>query len=216
MTDAGPWVVRPATVDDLDAVGQLHVRAWRHTYREIMPEEVLAGLDPRESAARFADRLRSPTNAMFVGVQSGEPALGAFCVVGPARDPERDAVPEVATGELYALYADPRVHGQGAGPAVHDAGVAHLGSVGYRHLVLWVFNANPRARAFYAKHGWRCDELVSYYGQSLGLRLPAVRYSRPASLAKPALSRPGRRRRPGDDRVARSTPGRFSDDSRRS
>jgi ribosomal protein S18 acetylase RimI-like enzyme len=185
MTDAGPWVVRPATVDDLDAVGQLHVRAWRHAYREIMPEEVLAGLDPRESAGRFAERLRSPTNAMFVAVQSSEPGLGAFCVVGPARDPDRDAVPGVATGELYALYADPRVHGQGAGPAVHGAGVAHLGSVGYRHLVLWVFSANPRARAFYAKHGWRCDELVSYYGQSLGPRLPAVRYSRPSVLRGP-------------------------------
>jgi RimJ/RimL family protein N-acetyltransferase len=147
MTDAGRWVVRPATVDDLDAIGQWHVRAWRHAYREFIPEEVLAGLDPEESARRFAEHLRSPTGAMFMAVQSGEPALGAFCVVGPAREPERDAVPGVATGELYALYADPRVHGQGAGLAAHDAGVTHLGCVGYRHLVLWVFSANPRARS---------------------------------------------------------------------
>jgi ribosomal protein S18 acetylase RimI-like enzyme len=63
---------------------------------------------------------------------------------------------------------------------VHDAGVAHLGSAGYRHLVLWVFAENQQARAFYARRGWRCDELVIYYGESRGLRLPAVRYSRAA------------------------------------
>jgi hypothetical protein len=43
-----------------------------------------------------------------------------------------------------------------------------------------VFAENQQARAFYARRGWRCDELVIYYGESRGLRLPAVRYSRAA------------------------------------
>ncbi|HEY2098441.1 MAG TPA: hypothetical protein VGH72_18370 [Pseudonocardia sp.] len=41
---------------------------------------------------------------------------------------------------------------------------------------------NPRARAFYARHGWRCDELIEREEQG-GVPLPVVRYSR--TLAPP-------------------------------
>jgi hypothetical protein len=48
--------------------------------------------------------------------------------------------------------------------------------------VLWVLTDNPRARAFYARHGWRCDELIEREEQG-GVPLPVVRYSR--ALAPP-------------------------------
>jgi len=180
------WAVRPAVGADAAAIGVLHVRAWRHSYRGIVPDEMLAGLDPVESAGRWVEHLSTGRYGVFLAEPAPEPApgpdrgeapgLGAFCAVGPVRDEARDARPGVRTGELYALYADPLALGRGAGPAVHDTGVVHLGALGFRHAVLWVLSANPRARAFYAGHGWRRDDLPerSYHD---GVPMPVVRYS---------------------------------------
>ncbi|HEX4248199.1 MAG TPA: GNAT family N-acetyltransferase [Pseudonocardia sp.] len=185
------WAVRPAVAADAAAIGTLHVRAWRHSYRGIVPDEILAGLDPVHSAGRWSGHLSTGRLGVFVassvvdvgvGVAPGagpdwpgELPLGAFCAVGPVREEPRAGRPGVRTGELYALYADPLALGRGAGPAVHDAGVAHLGALGYRQAVLWVLAANPRARAFYARRGWRLDGLPEQVHHD-GVPLPAVRY----------------------------------------
>jgi GNAT superfamily N-acetyltransferase len=193
------WEVRPAVAADAAAIGALHVRAWRHSYRGIVPDEMLAGLDPVHSAGRWAEHLSAGRAGVFVAEprpepksqtgpepvagpwaaphRPGGPGLGAFCAVGPVRHEARDGRPRVRTGELYALYADPLALGRGAGPAVHDAGVAHLDALGYRHAVLWVLSANPRARTFYSRHGWRRDDLPEQSDHD-GLPLPVVRYFR--------------------------------------
>ena len=179
------WAVRPAVAADAAGIGALHVRAWRHSYRGIVPDELLAGLDPVHSAGRWAEHLSAGRFGVFVAGPEpgaaphwpGGPGLGAFCAVGPVRHEARDGRPGVRTGELYALYADPLALGRGAGPAVHDAGVAHLGALGYRHAVLWVLSANPRARTFYTRHGWRRDDLPEQSDHD-GLPLAVVRYFR--------------------------------------
>jgi len=172
------WVVRRATVADAGAIGALHVRAWRHSYRGIVPDHMLADLDSAHSAGRWREHLRLRRWSVFLALaqRGGRPALGAFCAVGPVDEPIGDRRGG-RTGELYALYADPRALGRGAGPAAHGAGVTHLGAGGFHHLVLWVLTKNPRARAFYAKQGWRCDELTAREWHH-GLPLPVVRYSR--------------------------------------
>lgn len=39
-------VARVATLADADAIGAVHVQAWRETYPRILPERVLASLSP--------------------------------------------------------------------------------------------------------------------------------------------------------------------------
>jgi GNAT superfamily N-acetyltransferase len=176
------WQVRTGVEADAQAIGALHVRSWRHSYRGIVADPVLAGLDPRHSAERWTEHLRAARYTVSLAVDPDDAALGAFCAVGPVRDEARDGRPGASTGELYALYTDPPALGRGAGPAAHGAGVARLRAAGYRHAVLWVLTGNPRARAFYARHGWRCDELVEREEHD-GVPLPVVRYSR--ALAPP-------------------------------
>lgn len=174
------WTVRTAVPADAEAIGALHVRSWRQAYRGIVPDAALARLDPAERAERWRETLCSPgSRRVFVAVGDGPAgvALGAFCAVGPVRDVERDGRAGSRTGELYALYADPEAFGRGAGPAAHRAGVDRLRAAGHRHAVLWVLTENPRARAFYARHGWRCDELVEEH-EHLGVGMSVVRYSR--------------------------------------
>jgi ribosomal protein S18 acetylase RimI-like enzyme len=54
--------------------------------------------------------------------------------------------------QLYVLYVYAADHGTGVGPALLDAVVAPEESA-----ALWVADPNPRAQAFYRKHGFVAD-----------------------------------------------------------
>ncbi|MDT7662360.1 MAG: hypothetical protein QOD04_1916 [Pseudonocardiales bacterium] len=77
---------------------------------------MLAGLDPAHSAGRWADHLRDGRFTVPLAVHPADSVLGAFCAVGAVRNEAWDGRPGVRTGELYALYTDPRALGRGAGP----------------------------------------------------------------------------------------------------
>ena len=54
--------------------------------------------------------------------------------------------------QLYVLYAYARTHGTGVGASLLEAVVDPAEAVG-----LWVADPNPRAQAFYRKHGFTPD-----------------------------------------------------------
>lgn len=67
------------------------------------------------------------------------------------------AVPDpddAARGQLHALYVDPGNWGRGIGRALHDRALDHLRTAGFGVAVLWVFDANVRARAMFERWGW--------------------------------------------------------------
>ncbi|MDR6972980.1 GNAT family N-acetyltransferase [Leifsonia shinshuensis] len=93
--------------------------------------------DPRFSAHTTA-----------VAVRSGD--LVGLAMSGPARDPDAGGA-----RQLFVLYTFAAVHGTGAGAALLDAVVDPSQSA-----FLWVADPNPRAQAFYRKHGFRADGTV--------------------------------------------------------
>lgn len=56
------------------------------------------------------------------------------------------------SSQLYVLYTYAAVHGSGAGAALVDAVIGPTVTGG-----LWVADPNPRAQAFYRKHGFAPD-----------------------------------------------------------
>jgi GNAT superfamily N-acetyltransferase len=60
-------------------------------------------------------------------------------------------------GELMAIYIDPATMGTGIGHLLMTAARERLRGVGVRGAVLWVLDANVRARRFYERDGWRFD-----------------------------------------------------------
>ena len=81
-----------------------------------------------------------------------EGELIGFSVAGPARDPE----PPVEL-ELYAVYVRRLWYGTGVGQALTEA------VIGDRPACLWVLETNLRARAFYARNGFRPDGERQWY-----------------------------------------------------
>lgn len=68
--------------------------------------------------------------------------------------------------QLYALYTYAAVHGSGAGSALLAAVLEPRVSVG-----LWVADPNPRAQAFYRKHGFVADGTAQVEGGVREIRM---------------------------------------------
>ena len=159
--------IRAATVADCDAIGRLHVDAWRETYPGLMPAEIIDRLAPADRAAQWASGLARGVKGPIVCVAEAEDrSLAGFGAAGPPRDA---AFPWQA--EIYALYVLQRHQRHGLGVAL----LRHLGAAlaehGRRHVGLWVLTSNVGARAFYERiggrgvyqrvdesEGWACDE----------------------------------------------------------
>jgi GNAT superfamily N-acetyltransferase len=141
--------VRPAGVEDAVQMAYVNVRCWQETYRGLMPDAVLDDpgfLAAREAfwtAALTAERYRE--NRAAVAERDG--ALVGIAMSGPPLDADARWAQQ-----LYVLYVLAAAHGTGAGLALLDAVVDPDVSV-----ALWVADPNPRAQAFYRKHGFVAD-----------------------------------------------------------
>lgn len=144
--------VRAAVPADAHEVARLHVRAWRSAYRGLIAQDYLDSLTPEAVADRYTfARVGLRTPSTLVAVDG--PALRGFATAGLCRDGE---LPNV--GELMALYVDPAHVGAGVGALLLTAARARLRAVGVTGAVLWVLDANTRARRFYERDGWRPDK----------------------------------------------------------
>jgi GNAT superfamily N-acetyltransferase len=142
-------IIRPAQVQDVAQMARVHVRCWQETYRGLMPDAVLD--DPGFPAARermWADVLTSERyrqNRVAVAERDGE--LAGIAMSGPPED-----VTAAWTRQLYVLYVYVADHGTGAGQALLEAVIDPA-----EPAALWVADPNPRAQAFYRKHGFAAD-----------------------------------------------------------
>jgi GNAT superfamily N-acetyltransferase len=162
-------VVRSPGEDDADAMGSVHVRAWRAAYSGgLMPAEHLDSLSPEIRADMWRQRLAHPgadRSDRFVGEDPTGVVVG-FALIGPElNDSEAD------DGELYVINVDPNSWGTGAGQALHGLRDAEFG-----RAVLWVHPENHRARYFYESRGWQTDD-VERVETVLGVEVPEVQYS---------------------------------------
>lgn len=139
--------IRSAVASDAPAIARVHVRAWRESYRGLVPDATLDALDEAERRARWED-LFSRGTMTFVA-EAGDDVVG-FASVGAARE---WAGPE--SGELYALYVLERAKRRGVGSALLAAGARRLLAEGHASMMLWVLARNASARAFYEASGGR-------------------------------------------------------------
>lgn len=138
--------IRRAEPSDSAAGAACHIACWREAYADIVDPAVLA--ERTSDLAGRTERWHQMTAApqpRWLAVTDGDEVVG-FSAAGPGRDDDID-IPL----ELYAIYV--RVAHQGTGTADRLIGAA----IGSAPACLWVFEANPRAQAFYARHGFVAD-----------------------------------------------------------
>ena len=147
-------MVRPATLDDLDAIVAVHVAGFRAGTVPHLPPDQRDRMNEQRAAAVWDATIAEPPpgTAVLVAESSDGRVVGLACA-GRARD---DDVAE-GTGELYALYVEPESWGAGHGRALDEAARAHLRGALFTGAVLWVLEDNVRARGFYERCGWVAD-----------------------------------------------------------
>jgi GNAT superfamily N-acetyltransferase len=127
-------VIRRATREDADAVGDVFVRARDlMTYLPRIPEE-----DRPKLGRWIVER-----HEVWVAAEDG---IAGFAGVSP--------------GWLDHLYVDPGLQDRGIGTAL----LTHAKSLQPDGLQLWVFQKNEGARRFYERHGFRLVELTDGAG----------------------------------------------------
>ncbi len=140
-------VYRAATLADTDALGVVHVQAWHETYTGLIPDEVLAGLDPLRRSEMW-HRLIGTRGGVQLAEQGG--AIVGFGSAGPQRDASLPFSAEV--GALYVLRAAQR---RGVGRRLMAMMARDLLDRGHASASLWVLEANATARRFYEALGGR-------------------------------------------------------------
>ncbi|MBT2501546.1 GNAT family N-acetyltransferase [Curtobacterium sp. ISL-83] len=146
--------IRRATPSDAEAMARVHVESWRRTYRGVMRDEVLD--DPGFIARREAfwtavlteDRFALNRIAVAEAAVGDTAELVGIAMAGPA-------IEHHAEVQLYVLYLLDEHHGSGTGNDLLAAVVAP-----HESATLWVADPNPRAQAFYRKHGFVPDGAV--------------------------------------------------------
>jgi len=138
--------IRSARIEDVPELARVHHESSEAAYAELAPPDP-ARLSRREESWRevFAMPERSP----FVAEADGQ-VVGVMDI-GPARD-------ELGAGEVYVLYVHPDWWGTEAGQRLLDRAHEEL-SRQHEQAVLTVLAANPRARRFYERNGWRLDRV---------------------------------------------------------
>ncbi len=130
-------------------MARVNVRCWQETYRGLMSDAVLD--DPGFLAAREGFWTAALTDERYrenrVAVAERDRELVGIAMSGPPLDAAAAWV-----RQLYVLYAYAAHHGTGVGPALLEAVVDPEEPV-----ALWVADPNPRAQAFYRKHGFVAD-----------------------------------------------------------
>jgi GNAT superfamily N-acetyltransferase len=145
--------IRPATLDDAEAIAAVHVRGWQWGYRGLLPDAYLAALSVDRRVEQWRSWLLDPGRTV-TWVAEGEDARSVgFVATGPSRDPGADD----ETGEVYAIYVEEHGAGTGLGGALLQHAVQTLRDAGFARATLWVLDDNARARRFYEGAGWTPD-----------------------------------------------------------
>lgn len=166
--------VRQPTPEDGPGMGRVHVETWQVAYRGHMPDEYLDGLSAEERGEQWGGAIAGglQPRRMRLVTDADDGSVSGICMAGPAN---LDDAPETL-GEIYLIYVHPDHWDSGAGRALMIAGLDFLRSADFTDAVLWVLTTNARARRFYERGGWVCDE-IERIDEILGLEVHETRYS---------------------------------------
>lgn len=148
--------VRPATAADAPALSALAAATFRETFeRDNTPEDMARYLAEAFTPERQTAEIADPGGVVLLAELPG-PELAAELVgyVHLVASPPPAAVQGPAPLELKRLYVAGAWHGRGVAQSLLAAALEAAGARGAGTLWLGVWERNPRAIAFYAKHGF--------------------------------------------------------------
>ena len=151
--------IRPALPTEAPALTELGRRLFLATYTDQIPT---ADLDEHVAAIFHPDaqlrEITCPGGCVLVAVEGAE--LHGYAKLRPGPPPGPQAVPDAL--EVARFYVAPPHHGTGLATDLMSSCLTWAGREGRKQLWLQVWEANPRAIAFYGKLGFRNAGATTY------------------------------------------------------
>ena len=164
-------VIRQATVDDAEDIGEAHASAWERAYVELFEVDVL-----RRAAARRRTMWRQILTSddfdfasLLVAEQDGR-------VVGYSQFGQSGE--ETSRGEIYGFYLHPAAWGQGAATQLMASSLRDLDRRDLSTVVVWTHPGAMRAQAFYVKCGFTATGRSRTATLGDGIDAPEVEFAR--------------------------------------
>jgi ribosomal protein S18 acetylase RimI-like enzyme len=134
-------------VDDLAAIAHLLQAVFTQTYAHVIPPQTLARYLAQEfSSAALALKLADPNTVNLVAEADGKPI--AFSRLEPNQPNQPNSA------EIAKFYVDADFQGRGVAAALLSETITAAQQRDWATLWLCVWEKNPRAIAFYRKHGF--------------------------------------------------------------
>jgi ribosomal protein S18 acetylase RimI-like enzyme len=146
-----------ATANDLRSVAEVHSKAVRTAYPEVLPPDVF---DPEFVAP---GKLEKEYLALIESFGPRDNLLKATAgdeIVGSCACGDDSELNEQGTGYLQRVYVDPDWWGRGVGSALVNRSLELLTEHGFPRAALQVLENNKKASAFYEKRGWQFEKTV--------------------------------------------------------
>lgn len=135
--------IRPATSDDIGALGRVAERSWEHDYPNILSRETaVEGVHEWYSEDRLTSELQSEDARIFVAELDDE-VIGFVHTALAGRE-----------GDVLRVYVDPACRGEDVGSALLDAAVEYLFDRGVERVKAMVLAGNELGHEFYRAHGF--------------------------------------------------------------
>ncbi|WP_405166011.1 GNAT family N-acetyltransferase [Nocardia sp. NBC_01499] len=155
------WRIAALAAEHTHSLAECHIACWREAYRDLVPAHVLDAFDVERRAKQWErNRVKYPgrTWVALVGTQ----------VIGFASAGETLDEPPVPPLQLQAMYVRSPWYGTGVADDLLRAALDPSATYS-----LWVFEQNPRALAFYRKHGFELDgtSRVEAFSPSIEVRM---------------------------------------------
>jgi GNAT superfamily N-acetyltransferase len=146
--------VRVAWANDAPAIAHVQARAWQHSYANLLPTAVLAGIDPEAFAQSWGEAIAKPPSARHrVLVALERNTVVGFAATAPSDDPDA----KLDDGEVVAFHVDPDATGAGHGSRLVSAVADTLRADGFGHARVWLITGDDAVRAFLEPAGWAAD-----------------------------------------------------------
>lgn len=147
MTDTP--ILRPATIADAPVIAALARQTFTDTFGHLYSPDNLAAFLTIHTPENWAAEIADPRFAVTLAEVDGTPV--AYMKLGP---PSLPFTPPAGAIELRQIYVVASQHGSGLARTMLDHAIAQARARGCTALYLSVFTDNPRARRFYARHGF--------------------------------------------------------------
>ncbi|WP_246939249.1 GNAT family N-acetyltransferase [Bacillus pinisoli] len=151
--------IRPALVEDANAIAKVHVDSWRTTYKDIVSQSYLDELSVEAREKLWKTVI--PSGGVYVAENDIGQIVG-FVSGGRERTAE---YPEFL-GEVYAIYLFESEQRKGVGKQLIKAVKDDLNSKGINSMLIWVLEENPSAGFYESIGGQRIDSMEVAIGNA--------------------------------------------------